>query len=191
MYDRLPYLPTPRFIEAWSKAYAFAARAHGEQKRKYTGDPYIVHPTAVAILVSWTPSATTEMIQAALLHDVVEDTVATTLDIHMHFGDEVRDMVAYLTDPPSTYGNRKVRKAEQQVRMAGAPSKVKTIKIADLIDNSHTIIAHDPDFARVYMAEKAVLLDALDGGDNGLWHEALAIVNKFYNRFPSAVSFGD
>ena len=59
------------------KADTFADLSHSGQVRKYTGEPYIVHPREVATLVS-TVAHTPEMLAAALLHDVVEDTPATT-----------------------------------------------------------------------------------------------------------------
>jgi (p)ppGpp synthase/HD superfamily hydrolase len=90
-------------------AKLFAAAAHGAigQKRKYTGEDYIVHPIAVAEIVRSVPH-TEVMIAAALLHDVVEDTPVT---LEERFGCEVRELVDWLTDKPEK-GNRKERKAK-------------------------------------------------------------------------------
>lgn len=73
--------------ELIKKARSYAKQAHEEvqQRRKYTGDPYIVHPAAVANLVS-TVTSDVEMICAAWLHDVVEDTSKTLDDIEQEFG---------------------------------------------------------------------------------------------------------
>ena len=63
--------------ERYSRALAFCMAAHAGvgQVRKYTGEPYAVHPIAVAALVrAYVPDASEEMLIAALLHDVVEDT---------------------------------------------------------------------------------------------------------------------
>ena len=72
------------------KALQFASEAHGSigQKRKYTGEDYIVHPIEVMEIVKSVPH-TQEMLAAALLHDTVEDTPATFEDIEREFGHEV------------------------------------------------------------------------------------------------------
>lgn len=85
--------------ELEARAHAFATDAHGDidQRRKYTGEPYIVHPIAVAELVRSVPH-TPEMIAAALLHDVVEDTPVTIEGIETEFGARVAELVGWLTD---------------------------------------------------------------------------------------------
>jgi hypothetical protein len=76
-----------------------------------------------------------------------------------------------------TDGNREVRKRIDREHTAAAPRAAKTIKLADLIDNSRSIIARDPDFAHVYLGEKRLLLDeALKDGDRFLWAQADEIV---------------
>ena len=62
------------------KALLFATEAHGKQVRKYTGEPYIVHPVEVMSIVKSVVSDE-EVLAAALLHDVVEDTPAVVADI--------------------------------------------------------------------------------------------------------------
>jgi len=57
---------------------------------------------------------------------------------------------------------------------------VKTIKLADLLDNTEDITLHDPKFARVYMAEKAALLPALQGGNELLWKQAEAQIARYH-----------
>jgi (p)ppGpp synthase/HD superfamily hydrolase len=167
-------------------ARAYAAEAHGGigQLRKYTNDPYIVHPEEVAALVATRPH-TPEMIAAALLHDVVEDTPRSIEEIHQRFGPVVADLVADLTDvsKPSD-GNRRVRKAMDRAHTAAASNQAKTIKLADLISNSASITAHDPNFAPVYMDEKRALLDALVGGDPVLLARAQQIVADYFEKYP-------
>jgi hypothetical protein len=65
-------------------------------------------------------------------------------------------------------GNRAERKAAGRVRLAAAPGWVQTIKCADLISNTSSIVMHDPQFAGVYLEEKRLLLDVMDGADPGL-----------------------
>lgn len=162
------------------KAYTFAAAAHYAvgQKRKYTGEPYIVHPVEVASIVKGVPGATEEMVAAAYLHDVVEDTeVGIDTILHM-FGPVVADYVHLLTDPPKVEGgpNRKARKALDAQRLADAPFEVQTIKLADLISNTSTIVQFDPSFAKVYLEEKRLLLEVMTKGDAGLHDRASRIV---------------
>ncbi|QCL95500.1 HD domain-containing protein [Agrobacterium tumefaciens] len=158
------------------RAKIFAANAHGsiDQRRKYTGEPYIVHPIAVAELVRSVPH-TEDMIAAALLHDVVEDTPITVEEIRDEFGRNVAELVDWLTDKSTpSDGNRAARKRKDTLRLAKAPPAAKTIKLADLIDNTLTISKHDPRFWRVYQLEKKALLDVLREGDSLLWRAAAA-----------------
>jgi len=151
----------------------FATKAHGDQKRKYTGDPYIVHPIAVANIVKTVPH-TDEMIAAALLHDVVEDTPVTLQEIKDTFGSKVAELVDWLTDVSKPEdGNRKTRKAIDRDRLAKAPADAQTIKLADLINNTESIVANDPSFAKVYLLEKKDLLKVLTKGDKTLYNKAL------------------
>lgn len=149
------------------KAKEFAARSHGDidQRRRYTGEPYIVHPAAVVELVRSVPH-TEAMLAAAWLHDVVEDTPVTLDEILVEFGQEIADLVEMLTDVSRPEdGNRATRKALDRDHTAKANPQAQTIKLADLIDNSRSIFEHSPSFAPVYRAEKALLLEVLVDGD--------------------------
>lgn len=139
----------------------FATQAHAGQKRKYTGDDYIVHPVAVAQIVRDFGGSVDQQ-AAALLHDVVEDTDVTIDQVRDAFGDRVADLVGWLTDVsvPSD-GNRAVRKAIDCAHSADAPADAQFVKLADLMDNTKSIVDHDPQFARVYLKEKALLLSAM------------------------------
>lgn len=152
------------------------AKYHHEavgQLRKYTGEPYIIHPARVALTVRSVPGATEEMIAAAWLHDTVEDTNATLADIERSFGVTVATYVEMLTDVSRPEdGNRAKRKEIDLAHTALACPQAKTIKLADLIDNMRSITKHDPKFALIYLPEKLALLDVLMDGDNGLWHMA-------------------
>ena len=79
------------------------------------------------------------------------------------FGLEVVAGVMYLTDTET--GNRAERKAAGRVRLAAAPGWVQTIKVADMISNTSSIVEHDPTFAKVYLEEKRLLLDVLTKAD--------------------------
>ena len=159
-----------------ARADAFAAKAHSaiNHKRKYTGDDYIVHPREVAAIVATVPH-TPEMLAAALLHDTVEDTGVGIETIRAEFGAVVAGLVADLTDVSTPGGgNRAIRKGIDLAHTAGASPSAKTIKLADLLSNTASIVAHDPGFARVYLKEKAAMLDVMTDGDATLLARAKA-----------------
>jgi (p)ppGpp synthase/HD superfamily hydrolase len=156
------------------RALEFAKAAHEsvDQRRKYTHEPYIVHPIAVAELVK-SVDHTPEMVAAALLHDVVEDTPVSLQTIRTEFGPVVADLVDWLTDISRPEdGNRRKRKRIDLEHSAKAPPAAKTIKLADLIDNTRTIARHDPGFWKVFRREKHELLKVLTEGDPALWRTA-------------------
>lgn len=162
-----------RSAEVVAYAIRFAAAAHGHQVRKYTGDPYLVHPLAVYELVAdvW-PDV--DCCCAAILHDTVEDTHVTVQDIRRAFGPRTARLVDELTDianyrlpvppkhgSPYLHGARHRRKRIETMRLMGVSSEAQTIKCADLIDNTRSILAEDRDFARVYLPEARAAYRAL------------------------------
>lgn len=160
------------------RAREFAVRAHGVQTRKYTNEPYWHHCRDVADLLRTVPH-TSEMIAAAWAHDTVEDTSTTFADVALAVGAKAASLVWWLTDTPHVAGNREARKRADRARLAVAPAEAKTIKLCDLIDNSRSIVERDPEFAKVYLTEKRLLLDeALIGGDLQLWARADEIVRR-------------
>ena len=162
-----------------AQVYAMAAHAAVGQKRKYTGEPYIVHPAEVAKIVASVPGATPDMVAAAWLHDVVEDTGCTFTDIHMAFGIDIATLVGWLTDVSQPHdGNRAHRKAVDRAHSAEAPAEAQTIKLADLISNSKSIVQHDPAFAKTYLEEKRMLLEVMTKGDPTLMAEARKYIGE-------------
>lgn len=150
------------------RARQFAEQYHAGQVRKYTGEPYITHPAAVAALVRSVPH-TPEMLAAAWLHDVVEDTPATLTDIHFLFGPVVAGYVESLTKiSHANDGLRHHRTAKDREHLAKASPEAKTIKLADIIDNVSSITERDPKFASLYLEEKRLLLPLLREGDTTL-----------------------
>ena len=159
-----------------NKAKMLAGKAHEGQFRKYSGMPYIVHPIQVATIVQEVEHSD-EMIAAALLHDVVEDTDYSFEDIAKEVSQEVADLVKGLTDVSTPEdGNRAVRKAIDKDHLAEQNAEVQTIKLADVISNSKDIKANDPKFAKVYIEEMKALLKVLTKGDKTLYAKAEEIV---------------
>lgn len=162
-------------LEEKARAFATAAHESINHRRKYTNEPYINHPAAVADLVRSVPH-TEEMLAAAWLHDTVEDTPLTMADLEREFGTEVASLVEQLTDVSRPEdGNRRTRKEIDLAHTAKASPAAKTIKLADLIDNARSILARDPSFAVVYLAEKRRLLEVLREGDPTLMQWAARI----------------
>lgn len=164
-------------------ACEFAAEAHGEQKRKYTGEPYVVHPIAVAQIVA---SVTTccDTISAAFLHDVVEDTPVTIDEIkEAGFCNYVAQMVGDVTDVSRPEdGNREIRKALDREHLANATPGGKTIKLADIIHNTKCICTNDKNFAKVYMSEIVKLMPYLIDGDKTLYIRAMNQIIEYYHQ---------
>lgn len=165
-------------LEEKARRYATKAHAEAGQRRKYTDEPYIVHPAAVVELVR---SVTDDeaMLTAAWLHDTVEDTATTLNDIESYFGDEVAKLVAMLTDGEQPQAkNRAMRKAAHFRHTAEASPDAQTIKLADIIDNTRSIIHYDASFARIYLVEKRVQIDLLKAGNRELWQQASVIIEQ-------------
>ena len=131
-------------IPALMDAAMFAADKHRDQKRRDArGTPYINHPIMVANLMATVGGITDiEALQAALLHDTVEDTDTTPGEIEAHFGYEVRSLVMEVTDDKS------LPKAERKrLQIAHAPHlspRAKVIKLADKIANITDMIVSPP-----------------------------------------------
>jgi len=169
-----------RSQDAIDYAYEFAKKAHDGQKRKHTDEPYIIHPVAVAKMVGEVTDDC-DMIIAALLHDVVEDTDHIFESLaDAGFNSRVIGFVKELTEfSLKSDGNRSFRKELDRRYLARASAQSKTIKLADVIHNSESIIKHSPGFAVVYMREIKALLDVITEGDILLYQKATDIVKNF------------
>ena len=156
-------------------AMVFAREVHKTQFRKYSGNYYSDHLAEVAGIVAtvthkW-PGFEDAMISAAWLHDSVEDVGVQPLDLAARFGPTIAAGVTLLSDLEE--GNRAERKALSRQRLAGAPGWVQTVKCADLISNTSSIVLHDPNFAVRYLHEKRQLLEVMEAADRNLWELAM------------------
>lgn len=159
-----------------ARIFATAAHAAVEQRRKYTFEPYIVHPAEVVNILKTRPHDP-EQLAAAWLHDVVEDTAVTNELITREFGSRVGEYVGWLTRiSRPEYGNRAARMQLDRNFIAAAPAEVKTVKLADIISNTASIRQHDPAFARVYLREMSDLLAVLTEADPVLYQRAEQLV---------------
>lgn len=167
----------------------FADKAHGEQKRKYSPERYIIHPERVMQMCSLYTDKL-PVLAAALLHDVLEDTPVKQRQLHdflliiMNEADakETLSLVVELTDVFTKSAhprwNRKKRKAKEAERIQKTSADSQTIKYADIIDNCREIVEHDPDFAKTFLRECKALLKLMPKGNKTLYHEAVETVNR-------------
>jgi guanosine-3',5'-bis(diphosphate) 3'-pyrophosphohydrolase len=162
------------------KAAKFFRDAHDSigHKRKYTGVPYWHHTEEVMRIVKEVNDSENVLI-AALGHDCLEDVWPINPKysfevINKEFGNQVACLIYELTDRYTSNAfpgmNRKIRKLHERARMKTMSDEAKTIKLADLIDNTKDIVKHDPNFAKVYMAEKISIMteECLKGGNHTL-----------------------
>lgn len=159
-------------------ALAMASLYHRNQKRKYTGEPYIEHPKLVAKIITdymeacddiplfaFDPMDYSVIQSAALLHDTIEDTNATYEEIQKVFGKSVCDLVYFLTDDLTPKdGNRKLRKEKYLEKLLNSPYEAKCLKIADVLANvrnlAEVVPAEDKGFAIKYVGEKQQMVEA-------------------------------
>ena len=161
------------------KASEFSREAHRGQKRKYTGEDYYYHTKDVAHRV-WVSGGSVEAICAALLHDTIEDTETTYNELLGVFGEVIANMVLKLSDVSVPEdGNRAYRKKLDREAYADACNDTKTVKLADLLSNTSSIVRYDKKFAAIYMKEKELLLPFLKGGNVGLFNQCEANIKDW------------
>lgn len=167
-----------------AKALVFAAKAHGDQRRKYTGESYIVHPIEVMGILVDHGITDDNVLAAALLHDVVEDTPVGPDTLAMEgFNQQVIGLVLEVTDVSRPQdGNRALRKGRDRDHLEIASSDGQNIKLADLISNTTSIVQHDPGFAKVYLEEKADLLTVLTRGLAPLYKQACSLLEACQDK---------
>ena len=123
------------------RAYDYSFRMHAGQTRK-SGQPYIVHPVSVAAIIA-DLRLDAASVCAGLLHDVVEDTLATTEDLTKEFGPEVAELVDGVTKLSKiNFTSKEDREAENFRKMVVAMARdirVLLIKLCDRLDNMRTL----------------------------------------------------
>jgi len=175
--------------------YMFVQECHGEQVRKYTGEPYFTHPYAVAEIVN---SYNVNMgIEISLCHDLFEDTECkyeTLFSFTEYIGysysesyvicEGVNDLTDIYTKDAYPKLNRRQRKVKECFRLSRVNQDIQTIKYADLLDNTRSIVEYDKDFAKVYLYEKRDLLRFMRDGNIDLY------MLLCYNLYDSYLQLG-
>jgi len=124
---------------ALRQALAFARARHGEQCRRGSDTPYWVHLVRVGLELARWGETSPALFQAALLHDVLEDTPTTLFEVREGFGPEVAELVEWLTAPS---GDDADAVSAYYARLAGdGPLPAHVLKLADRTDNLRSIQA--------------------------------------------------
>ena len=174
----------------------FVTKKHGDQERKYSGEPYWFHLLSVAnIVTDYLPDSLA--VEIALCHDLFEDTDCSSAELKEVLESigydwaqvsEIHERVVDLTDvytkencPDS---NRRERKALESDRLGKIHPISQTVKYADLIDNMNSIAEHDKNFAIIYLKEKRAILNVMRAGHPQLLTEC----EKLYEFMVRAIS---
>lgn len=133
---------SPLDTALFDRATRFAVEAHAGTERRGKGFPYIIHPMeAAAIVATITPDP--EILAAAILHDVVEDTDCTVDELRREFGDRIAELVASESEDPmadlSEEASWHARKQAAIDRLAQAPHDAKIVAMGDKLSNMRAI----------------------------------------------------
>ena len=174
----------------WSKLFRFVSEKHEKQRRKYTDEPYINHLLNVVEAVkSKSPNSCIEEI--ALCHDLLEDTNTTDGELNamltkIGYSEAQRIMIiSGVIDLTDVYThedypdiNREQRKKKECERLSRIDPVSQTVKYADLIDNTETIVQYDLKFAKIYLQEKESFLKSMTEGDKELYRKAWHVLKE-------------
>ena len=140
LFDYMSQRVTEDELQRMYRAYELAAEAHSQQRRK-SGEPYIIHPIAVATIVAQELELGDNPIISAFLHDVVEDTDYTVEDIRKRFGDDVAFLVDTVTKrkKDSYQHSKQVDNYRQILESVHYDIRALLIKLADRLHNMRTL----------------------------------------------------
>ncbi|MBO7271609.1 MAG: HD domain-containing protein, partial [Bacteroidaceae bacterium] len=147
LLERLERRLSAEDIKRVADAYALAREAHMEQRRK-SGEPYIMHPVAVAKIVAEELRLGANPIIAAFLHDVVEDTDYTIDDIRQRFGDDVAFLVDVVTKKKKSTASTSSSQIDNYKQMLNSlhyDIRALLIKLSDRLHNMRTLNSMRPD----------------------------------------------
>jgi guanosine-3',5'-bis(diphosphate) 3'-pyrophosphohydrolase len=167
MRERLP----AQTIDQVAAAIDFAVASHGDQRRP-TGVPYAEHLLeALEALVLGAGVTDPDVLSAAVLHDVVEDTAVSTDELAARFGPRVAELVGWVTIPEAAPGeNHAEVKAASLGRLAGAPHDAIMVKLADRLSNVQTLRNLGERRQRTYYAQTVRYIVPLAAADP--WFDA-------------------
>lgn len=146
VFDAMEPRTLPEDFARLKSAFEFAREAHKLQFRK-TGEPYIIHPIAVARITAIELRLDVNIVIAAFLHDVVEDTDYTLRDIRERFGDDVASLVKAVTKPHKKYYemSKQLDNFKQMLGAMQGDIRGILVKLADRLHNMRTLASMTPD----------------------------------------------
>ena len=147
LLERLERRLSAEDIRRIADAYSLAREAHMSQRRK-SGEPYIMHPVAVARIVAEELRLGANPIIAAFLHDVVEDTAYTIEDIRLRFGDDVAFLVDVVTKKKKSNASTSSSQIDNYKQMLNSlhyDIRALLIKLSDRLHNMRTLNSMRPD----------------------------------------------
>jgi guanosine-3',5'-bis(diphosphate) 3'-pyrophosphohydrolase len=171
----------------------FTDRAHGEQKRKYSDERYIVHPIRV-MQTCQQYFHDPAVLAAALLHDVFEDTAVTKEEVRIFLhtvisAEDTERAIQYVIELTDIYikkdyprMNRRERRQKESRRLGAASMEAQSIKCADIMDNSVDIVMHDREFGYVYLKEAEMILNSMSNAHKILRERALHTVKECLDK---------
>lgn len=129
-------------LNSLEQAFTFASAYHGQQTRP-NGEPYIIHLFEVLEILLASGIREENMLIAGVLHDVVEDTFCSLQEVHIRFGENVANLVEWLTKPDQSITESSAQlRAEYIDRFKIAPLDVVAIKLADRLSNVQKLDTH-------------------------------------------------
>lgn len=168
-------------------AMEYSSIKHKDQKRRYTGEAYIIHPISVMQILLDAGIQDENTLVAAVLHDVLEDTDSTLSEIKLKFGEEISIIVNYVSSFSqlnNIKGNRAYRKERDLIHYKLGPLESWIIKIADCLHNMKTIIKYDKSFAPLWLSEKYLLMwHFMNNTNDKIAHKLLDQFFKRYEEF--------
>lgn len=146
IFDVMDKRTSPAELQQIKAAFELARQAHTGQKRK-TGEPYIIHPIAVARIVAVEMQLDAACVMAAFLHDVVEDTDYKIEDIERMFGPEVAFLVKTVTKKKTDHYemSKQLDNYKQMLSSLNYDVRALLVKIADRMHNMRTLESMRPD----------------------------------------------
>lgn len=146
LFQAMEQRVAPEEMERIKAAYVLADEAHKSQKRK-TGEPYIIHPIAVAYIVGKELMLGANPVIAAFLHDVVEDTPYTIEDIEERFGEDVAFLVRVVTKRKKEHYemSKQLDNFKQMLDSVHYDIRAILIKLSDRLHNMRTLESMRPD----------------------------------------------
>lgn len=176
------------------RLYEIVQLWHSEQRRKYSNEPYVNHLLTVATIVRENCDEP-GLVEIALCHDLYEDTkferwwmtpvlqaIGYPKDLALFIEEGIFMLTDHFIHEKYPGMNRQARKEAEAERLGNIKAEYQTVKYADIIDNSASIVPRDPGFAKVYMVEIRRTLRNMREGSPVLLGRCERIVEEFFDQ---------